>query len=175
MIVPIETGWPTRDTSRLDLHFYRHSNQREQCKDKQPQITCIPVESWLLTVSPLAWLSMVYVCALKQNCHFCPFFNIRSLRISKGDVPQSAGVKFWWCNVKVYIWCHGTFGNMQGHKLGDLVNRMLLEICVGQKNDMDICTADGERDTFRIAQNLTWEQLVRYHKKKKEANTHTGM
>lgn len=76
-------------------------------------------------MSPLPWLSVGYVYALKQNCHILPLFRYKKSEMMSGDVPQPAGVKLLWCDVKVYISCHGTFGNMQGHKLGDLVNRML--------------------------------------------------
>lgn len=44
MTVPIELGWPTRDTSKQDLGLQRHPIQREKCQDKQPQMTNVPVK-----------------------------------------------------------------------------------------------------------------------------------
>lgn len=61
------------------------------------------------------------------NYYIFLMFRYRKSEITGGPVPRPAGVKLLSCDAQVSITCHrtklGTYKNMQGHKLGDLVNR----------------------------------------------------
>lgn len=77
--------------------------------------------------SPLACLTSELHAVPGANYYILLMFEYRKSEITGGAVPQPAGVKLLSCDAKVCITCHrtklGTYKNMQGHKLGDLVNR----------------------------------------------------
>lgn len=136
MTVPIELGWPTRDTSKQDLGLQRHPIQREKCQDKQPQMTNVPVKVQL----PSSTIAL----ALYGSWDILPLFQYSEFEKTGRAVPQPAGVKLLSCDAKVCISCHGTFGTWVW-RLCEFVKKDILRDLCRAEDDKTEMVLQGER------------------------------